>query len=86
MTEPPETFYCSGCSYRLSIHNAPRCPNCGKRFNPEVSLTYSSVPFDPTLFARRSRRHHVLYLVAWGVLFVVIGFFVWAGVYAVLNW
>lgn len=86
MTQPTDTIYCSGCSYRLSVQDAPTCPNCGKHFNPECPLTYSNVPFDPTYFERRSRQHFVLYVALWAVVFVVVGFFVWAGVYAVLNW
>lgn len=63
MSAEKELIYCRGCSYLLKGLPEPRCPECGRRFDPGNRRTYRTRPFRQ--WARSSMR-----LFSWGALVV----------------
>ncbi len=49
-------MFCRRCSASLLGVGTRRCPQCGRRFNPDVPLTYAEWPFDPRAYGRSQRR------------------------------
>jgi hypothetical protein len=42
--DAPDAGYCLGCGYRLTGLTQPRCPECGRRFDPARRRSYASSP------------------------------------------
>jgi hypothetical protein len=59
---------CKGCQYSLANLTEPRCPECGRAFDPNEPSTFDSEPLENTLMDRSAWSLLVSLFLIFGVL------------------